>query len=586
MGSGLADVLELLKSGVSDAIQDLEQYQQEDSSPVLERSIQELKSGADFLDQVTGWLATMPVDRLREVFKASIESLRKSFIALLESGEVQTLEQKDAESDGIPGFLIEAMERLGPTLFVRDDKMQASVQIDQKEARLWTPPRIQKFLENEEIVHGVDTRAIERIFEKRIFDQPVVIARGTKPVPGKNGYVEYTFDINHLSGRPKELDGGRVDHKELSLFVFVTPGHVLANLVPPKPGTPGATIYGEEIPTEDGCPAELTPGENTALSEDGSQLLSQAEGYISVEGVMVSVKPSMLIAGDVSYETGNINSPIAVTVQGNVLSGFRVHSKDSVNVAGLVEASQIVSDMDIAINGGVEGKGKGVLQAQGEIRVQFLNDVRVNCRKGLYTTGTIYHCKVQCGESVFAEGNHGHIVEGIIRAEDCVEAEQIGSEMGVKTKIELGVTTLGLPFKIQELRDRAEELTEKRNRLTEAAAKLKRLKKSKGSLDPQREKGLKQAVAAIKKYKDLIQSKQEEADALEESHAAGLRKIRTVKARKQIWPGTTIRILETEYDVKSPTGPATVTLIDDKIHVLPYTEGDPPAPSGSAGEGS
>ncbi len=585
MAAGLVEVLELLQSGVSDAIQDLEQYQSEDSSPTLDRSTQELKSGAEFLQQIAGWVPTMPADRLREILKACIESIRKSFVALLESGEVETLEQEDGEGDGIPGFLIEAMERLGPTLFVREDKMQASIQVDKEEAPMWTPPRIEKFLENEEIVHGIDTRAIEKIFEKRQFDQPVVIARGTKPVPGTNGYVKYTFDMEQISGRPKELDSGRVDHKELSLFVFVAPGHVLADLIPPKQGVAGTTIYGEEIPTEDGCPAELVAGENTALSEDGSKLLSQAEGYISVEGNLVSVKPSMLIAGDVSYETGNINSPIGVTVQGNILSGFRVHSKDSVNVAGLVEAAQIVSELDIAINGGVEGKGKGTLQAHGEIRVQFLNDVKVSCGGSLYSAGSIYHSRVQSNESVLAEGAHGHIAEGIVRAEDSIEAEQIGSEMGVKTRIELGFATLALPGRIEELRDRVEELTEKLKRLAAAAEKLKRLKKSRGSLDPQREKGLKQAIAAVKKYKQLVQSKQEEADELEEAHAAGLRKMRFVKARKQIWPGTTIRILETEYDVKNPTGPATVTLIDDEIHVLPYTESDIPTPAESSSGG-
>jgi hypothetical protein len=76
----------------------------------------------------------------------------------------------------------------------------------------------------------------------------------------------------------------------------------------------------------------------------------------------------------------------------------------------------------------------------------------------------------------------------------------------------------------------------------------------------------------MRKYKQLVAAKKEEIARLEQAYETGMRKMRFVKARKQIWPGTEIRILDTEYIVKRPTGPATITLLDDEIQVLPYSE--------------
>ena len=569
MSEPFADVLAVLKTGVSDAILDLQKYQESEPSPTLAAAILELKSNAQFLDQVDGWLATMPEERLREIFHASIKTLCKSFSSLLKSGEVQTV--GDSE-DTIPAFLVQAMEKLGPQLFVREDKMQVSMLIDPRFGGAWTPEKIEAYLEHEGIIHGVDSKGIQAICSGKPMERAVVVARGTQPVPPKNGYVNYAFDLEVISGKPKVLESGRTDYKELNLFYYVSPGHLLAELVPPRPGVAGSNVFGEEIPPEEGAPAELIPGENTAISEDGTQLTAQVQGYLALDGKVLSVKPCVLIPGDVCYKTGNVNSPIGVTVQGSVLSGFRVYSKETVNVGGLVEASTIISEADLMVNGGVEGGGKGYLEAKGVVRVLFLNEVKVRAGRNVLVAGNIYHSAIWSGGSVLAEGGRATIAQGLICAEDTVEAEEIGSEMGVRTRIELGVATLAIPADLEEMRARLAELDEKRKHFKKAAEKLARLKKNTGSLDAEKEKNLKKTLVAMRKYKQLVAAKKEEIARLEQAYETGMRKMRFVKARKQIWPGTEIRILDTEYIVKRPTGPATITLLDDEIQVLPYSE--------------
>ena len=267
MSELFAEVLAVLKTGVSDAILDLEKYQESEPSPALAAAILELKSNAQFLDQVDGWLATMPEERLREIFHASIETLCKSFSNLLKSGEVQTVGDG---AETVPEFLVQAMEKLGPRLFMREDKMQVSMQIDPRFGGAWTPEKVESYLEHEGIIHGLNAKGIQQICSGKPMERAIVVARGTQPVPPKNGYVNYAFDLEVISGKPKVLDSGRADYKELNLFYYVSPGHLLAELVAPIPGVAGSNVLGEEIPAEEGAPAELIPGENTAISEDGT----------------------------------------------------------------------------------------------------------------------------------------------------------------------------------------------------------------------------------------------------------------------------------------------------------------------------
>ena len=51
-----------------------------------------------------------------------------------------------------------------------------------------------------------------------------------------------------------------------------------------------------------------------------------------------------------------------------------------------------------------------------------------------------------------------------------------------------------------------------------------------------------------------------------------LNTIRTVRARKQIWPGVEISIFGHTFLPENPIGPSTIILANDEIKVLPYKE--------------
>ena len=71
-----------------------------------------------------------------------------------------------------------------------------------------------------------------------------------------------------------------------------------------------------------------------------------------------------------------------------------------------------------------------------------------------------------------------------------------------------------------------------------------------------------------KNFADLMA----EQDDLQPQYEDSLTKSRTVRARKNILPGTVINILGTELVIKRPTGPAMVAKYGDELSVFPFKE--------------
>ena len=75
-------------------------------------------------------------------------------------------------------------------------------------------------------------------------------------------------------------------------------------------------------------------------------------------------------------------------------------------------------------------------------------------------------------------------------------------------------------------------------------------------------------AAATENHEKLIV----EMEDLQVQYDESLQRSRTVRARKNIMPGTIIQILGAELAVKRPTGPATVVKYGDQLSVFPFRE--------------
>ena len=144
------------------------------------------------------------------------------------------------------------------------DNMRAFLEIDPpvKDAAWPTYDEVLEEVKKAGVTYGVKEMVIRRVVEEKIVS-PVLIAEGKPPVKGEDASVSFHFETERAKLIPKEMEDGRVDHRELSLIQNVRKGQVLVERTPPTPGIPGRNVKGEELKAVGGKDIVLIAGKNT-----------------------------------------------------------------------------------------------------------------------------------------------------------------------------------------------------------------------------------------------------------------------------------------------------------------------------------
>ncbi len=460
----------------------------------------------------------------------------------------------------------------GISLSVSASKMKATVEIDFEYAKYLSPDAVRNYLLSEGVVFGLQDKIIQAIFAKKEFNKPIAVAKGKQAQNGQDGSIQYHFDVECLKGRPRVLETGGVNHRDLGLFQAVETGRLLAERVQPTQGVPGKDVYGNEVPATDGKEVKLAGGKNTNLSEDGNQLTAAVDGCLTGTPDKVEVTPSLAISGDVDYKVGNISSNVSVVISGGILSDFTVKADEDININGLVEGAELVSGGRIAINAGIQGGGKALLVAEKEILARFANEATLKSKGDIVIQGPVTHCKIGCEGSLVVEGNKAVIMGGEIQANKGLTAETLGSEMGVKTYVNVGPRLEEYDQKLDELEAKKVSLEPNVKKLGQLLRVLLQLKQKMGQL-PQE----KAAMAA--KVKQTYQVLQEQLKGIEEEvgkiatdRQKEMEVVRTINVKGTTWPGTQIRILNESFVPKAPMKACTFAIMEKEIQAFPYKD--------------
>ena len=330
-----------------------------------------------------------------------------------------------------------------------------------------------------QIKHGILYDVLKAHEQKPEYCKNIVVAMGNKPVQGKNASIEYMFQTDRKA-KPRLNDDGTVDFHHLDNISHVAKGEVLAVLTKEDPGQPGTDIYGTVVRPAKVERKILKHGQNIELIEDGTKLISLVDGHVTLEGDRVFVSNNYLVAADVDNSTGDIEYNGSVTVKGNVRTGFTIKAKGNVEVMGVVEGASIHADGDIILYRGIQGMGKGELEAKGNIISKFIESAKVRA-DGYIETDTILHSEVFSKSDIFVRGKNGNIIGGKVRALNLIEATRIGSTMGTMTEVEVG-TDPAVAARVNEIKNIITEKTEEREKL-EKVVMLLRKKQEVGALE-------------------------------------------------------------------------------------------------------
>ncbi|MCK5272354.1 MAG: DUF342 domain-containing protein, partial [Sedimentisphaerales bacterium] len=143
------------------------------------------------------------------------------------------------------------------------------------------------------------------------------------------------------------------------------------------------------------------------------------------------------ISGDVDFSVGNIDFNGEIEIRKNILDLFKVHSKSTITVHGIIEAAEIHTEKDLNGLGGIAGKEKGEISAGQNINAKYITNAHVRAGQDIKVHAEIVNCDLACKGSLTIE--KGPLVGGHTLAFKGIKIKDLGSEADVKTLVEVGI---------------------------------------------------------------------------------------------------------------------------------------------------
>jgi len=140
------------------------------------------------------------------------------------------------------------------TIEVSKDHMEVKVRLDYRPGTIAPAfETIMGALQEKKIVYGIDEEAIRKGLEG---ESDFIAARGKPQENGRDAEIKRNFSLQE-KGKPAKMQYDKVDYKNLNLFVIARKGQVLVERIPHTSGTPGMTVFGNEVI---GCNAFVDAG--------------------------------------------------------------------------------------------------------------------------------------------------------------------------------------------------------------------------------------------------------------------------------------------------------------------------------------
>lgn len=302
--------------------------------------------------------------------------------------------------------------------------------------------QLEDAVKNQHIIHGVHHEILARIAANPVayMLEKTVIATGTKPIDGKDGYIEYMYELDGNEKRPLEREDGTVNYKEVTSINNARKGQIIARRIAPEEGTNGKAVTGETVFAKKGKDARFKIGKNVVTDPEQTAMYAAIDGVVvKTDRDKINVFPIYEVNGDVDFNVGNINFVGTVVIRGNVQPGFKVKASGDIRITGGVEAAELEADGSIEISAGILGQHKGFVKAGKNVKSSFIQDGTVEAGEDIVVTQSIMHSTIRAGKNVLCQGTKGLIVGGTIQAGEKVVARTVGNSMSTVTAIEVGV---------------------------------------------------------------------------------------------------------------------------------------------------
>lgn len=414
-------------------------------------------------------------------------------------------------------------------------------------------------LQDKGVVFGIDRNAISNGVKS---GSDFVAAQGNPPENGHDAVIERKFNLG-VKGRPMEDEHGRVNYKNMNLFVMAKKGDVLAVRVPHTRGVPGMNVLGAMVKAKNGKPKPVPNGKNTIVVDENT-VVADIDGQIIDSGSKISIDPHLQINGDVGVGTGDIDFVGGVSILGSVQAGFIVKATGDIEINGMVSGAN-VQGRNIVVKGGIQGMNRAVIIAKEDIQANFVENAEVEAGGNICIADVVLNSEIRAGKKLIVAGKHGLITGGSLAAGELIDAVTVGNSANVVTKLSVGVN----PMLQKKYKEVLKEYTEAKTRLSRLTKALNTLEK----LDIRKlPKERLEQVNALTRSQFPLAGKVQRNEKLLVELDEEMQKMKNgrIRVKEKLYPGARLSINSILKNVQAVEQHCTLYVEDDFIRSGPY----------------
>lgn len=301
-----------------------------------------------------------------------------------------------------------------------------------------TAEMVSESLRAADILYGVDDEgmraALARAAEIDTVLPKQIVAVGRPSIRGEDARLEFFTQLEQAVGQTR--DDGSVDFRERGTIRNLKAGAMICRRIPPTSGRTQVDVYGLTEFAEPGRDIVFAAGENVEKRDD--EFWSTIDGAVMVRDNIVTVTDVYAVPGDIDLSVGNLrHEKGALRIKGTVRSGFKVYAATHIMVGQLVEDAALESGGDIEISGGVIHAQNGSVVARGNVTAKFAQNARIHAGGDIAINGAAINCDLYAGAQIVVAGSKARLAGGVAHASGSVHVEQLGSEMGAPTRVEI-----------------------------------------------------------------------------------------------------------------------------------------------------
>lgn len=299
---------------------------------------------------------------------------------------------------------------------------------------------LEEFLEDmhyEGIQYGILQEEIQQEFERgylRIFP----VARGNLPQEGEDGKVVELFQRRGNMCLEVQ-DAGQVDFGEGIQLQPIRKGAVICLMRPPRAGTNGMDVTGQELPCPEAVSAPVPQGENTTISRGGQALTASVDGILYIENDLFCVHEQKIIDGGLEEFQGTLQISGNLYIEGNVDGGVDIEASGDIVINGKLGQARVTSiGGTIRVQQGIYGtEGKTFLSAAHQVQSPVVEWAEIKAGTSVIAE-MISNSTIQCDGTVYAMSGRGMITGSQIQAGDSILCLRVGNLAGERSRFSVG----------------------------------------------------------------------------------------------------------------------------------------------------